>query len=171
MIVSVIAAVSENGVIGKSNELAWNLPDELQYFRDVTRGKPVVMGRKTAESIMAVRQGQLLPGRHNIVISANHTVAPVDADVVSTIDEAIEMAKEDHPDELFIIGGGQTYEATLPMADRLYLTRVHTDIEGGDAFFPAFNESDWELVRSDRHEADERHAYPFTMMVYERKKQ
>ena len=171
MILSVIAAVSENGVIGKRNELAWNLPDELQYFRDVTRGKPVIMGRKTAESIMHVRDGKLLPARHNIVISKNHTVDPADADVVTSIDQAIDMAKEDHADEAFIIGGGQTYEMALPMADRLYLTRVHADIEGGDAFFPEFDESDWELVRSDRHEADERHAYPFTMMVYERKKQ
>ncbi len=169
MILSVIAAVSENNVIGKGNDLAWKLPAELAYFRSVTKGKPVIMGRKTAESIMKVRDGKLLPGRHNIVVSRSGIEAP-EADVVSSVEEAVDLARGDDAEEVFVIGGGQIYAEMLPHADRLYLTRVHTAIEGGDTFFPSFDETEWELQRSDDHEVDGENAIPFTTMVYERKK-
>ncbi len=167
MILSVIAAVSENNVIGKGNDLAWKLPAELAYFRSVTKGKPVIMGRKTAESIMKFRNGQLLPGRHNIVISRQGITAP-EADVVSSIDDAISLAKADGAEEVFVIGGGQIYEASLPLADRLYLTRVHTVIDEGDTFFPAFDEKVWKMLSSEKHEIDSENSIPFTKMVYER---
>jgi dihydrofolate reductase len=164
VIVSIIAAASENNVIGKSGTLPWSLPAELQYFRSVTAGKPVIMGRKTHESI-----GRLLPHRHNIVVSRSGDVHMEGLDVVPSVDDAITLAKMDGAEEAFIIGGGQMYAEALSTADRLYLTRVHAEIEGGDTFFPAFNESEWELVQSNYHEADAENPVPFTTMVYERK--
>lgn len=164
MIVSIIAAASRNNVIGKNGTLPWTLPAELQYFRSVTAGKPVIMGRKTHESI-----GRLLPNRHNIVVSRRGNVSMEGLDVVQSVDDALAMARSDGAEEAFVIGGEQMYTAVLPLAHKLYLTRVHADIEGGDAFFPSFYETEWELLKSEDHPADEQNAYPFTMMEYVRR--
>lgn len=151
-------------MIGKDGTLPWDLPAELQHFRSVTAGKPVIMGRKTHQSI-----GRLLPKRHNIVVSRSGDVQMEGLDVVSSVDDALAMARSDGADEAFVIGGEQMYAAALPLADKLYLTRVHADIEGGEAFFPDFNEAEWNLVKSEEHEADEENQYAFTIMEYVRK--
>lgn len=165
MIISLIAAASENNVIGKDNWMPWDLPAELAYFRTVTRGKTVIMGRKTYDSV-----GRPMPNRHNIIVSRNADLKIPDVDVVGSVEEAIELAKKDNLDEIFVIGGEQIYRAALPLADRIYLSRVHTTIEGGEAFFPAFDEAQWNLVRSEKYEADSENTISFTMMVFEKKK-
>lgn len=164
MIISLIGAASENNVIGKGNWMPWDLPAELAYFRNVTRGKTVIMGRKTYDSV-----GRPMPNRHNIIISRNAGLEIPNVDIVGSIEEAIALAKRDNLDEIFVIGGEQIYRMAMPFADRIYLTRVHTTIDGGEAFFPEFNESEWKITKSERHEADAENAIPFTMMVYERK--
>ncbi len=164
MIISLIGAASENDVIGKDGWMPWDLPAELTYFRTITRGKTVIMGRKSYEAV-----GRPMPNRHNIVVSRNKDLSIPNVDVVSSVEEAIELAKKDNLDEIFLIGGEGIYKAGLPLADRMYLTRVHTMIDGGEAFFPEFDESAWKIVKSERHEADAENAIPFTMMVYERR--
>lgn len=164
MLISLIAAASENNVIGKDNWMPWNLPAELAYFRATTRGKTVIMGRKTFDTM-----GRPMPNRHNIVVSRNADLKIEGVDVVTSVEEAIESAKADNLDEAFVIGGEQIYRLALPHADRVYLTRVHTDIEGGEAFFPEFDEAEWAKVKEERHEPDAENALAFTTMVFERK--
>lgn len=164
MLVSLIAAASENNVIGKDNWMPWDLPDELAYFRSVTRGKPVIMGRKTYDSV-----GRPMPNRHNIVVSRDPKLRIENVDVVSSIDDALKLAEKDNPEEVFVIGGEQIYKLALPHADRIYLSRVHTTVEGGEAFFPEFDQSQWEMLKQERHDADEANAIPYTIMVLEKK--
>lgn len=166
MIISLIAAVSDNNVIGRKNDLPWYLPAELKWFKEVTTGHPVIMGRKTCDSILA-RRGAMLPNRHNIVVS--HSIGSVDgADVVASIDEAIMMVEKEGAEEAFIIGGERMYAEGLAKADRLYLTRVHTVIEDGDAFFPAFDVNEWKIMTEEKHEADGENPIAFTKIIYER---
>lgn len=168
MMISLMAAASENNVIGKNDWLPWDLPAELAHFRSLTRGKPVIMGRKTYDTINA-RGRAPLPGRHNIIISRNPDSRYEGADVVGSMEEAIELAGKDGVPEACVIGGEAIYAAALPFADTIFLTRVHTIIEDGDAFFPAFDESKFELTESVKHEADAENALAFTMNVYKRK--
>ncbi len=165
MIVSLIVAADENNAIGKGGDMPWRLPDEWKYFRDTTMGKPVVMGRKTWESLPETRRP--LPGRRNIVVTRQEGYKAEGADVVPGVDEAVKLASTSS-DEVFIIGGGQLYGYGMEIADRLYLTRVHTEIEGADAFFPAVDFQDWREGSKTKHPADEKHAYAFTQMVFER---
>lgn len=164
MFISLIAAASENNVIGKDNWMPWDLPAELAYFRATTRGKTVIMGRKTFDTM-----GRPMPKRRNIVVTRTPGLAIEGVDVATSIEEAIELAKTDRIDEAFVIGGEQIYRLALPLADRIYLTRVHTVIEGGEAFFPEFNETEWIKIREERHEADAENSIAFTTMVFERK--
>lgn len=165
MIISLIGAASDNGVIGKDNWMPWDLPAELAYFRTITRGKPVIMGRKTYDAV-----GRPMPGRHNIVVSRNKDLNIPDVDVAGSVEEAIERARQDDMDEIFVIGGEQIYKAAMPYADRIYITRVHATIDGGEAFFPEFDESEWNLTKNERHEPDAENNLAFTIMVYERKR-
>lgn len=165
MIISLIAAASENNVIGKDHWMPWDLPAELAYFRAVTRGKTVIMGRKTYDSV-----GRPMPNRHNIIVSHNPDLEIPNVDVVGSIEEALELARKDELDEIFVIGGEQIYRVAMSYADRIYLSRVHTEIEGGEAFFPDFDEKDWKLVSSEKYESDAENAIPFTKLVYERVK-
>jgi dihydrofolate reductase len=165
MIVSLIAAASENNVIGKDNWMPWDLPAELAYFRNVTRGKTVIMGRKTYDSV-----GRPMPNRHNIIVSRNAGLTIPGVDVVGSVEEALELARKDNLDEIFVTGGEQIYRAALPYADRIYLSRVHTTIEGGEAFFPEFDENQWKIVSAEKYESDAENAIPFTKIVYERMK-
>lgn len=167
MIVSLIVAADENNAIGKDGSMPWHLPDELAYFRATTRGKPVVMGRKTWESLPAAYRP--LPGRKNIVVSRQTDLSLEGAQVVQSIDDAIRAASI-ASDEVFIIGGQQLYELALPKADRLYLSRVHAEIDGADAFFPVVDFQDWREVEKREHPADDRHPYAFTMQVFERRR-
>ena len=165
MILSLIGAASENNVIEKDDWMPWELPAELSYFRAVTRGKTVIMGRKSYDAA-----GRAMPKRHNIVVSRDKDLKIDGVDVVHSIEEAIELAKKDPVDEAFVIGGEQMYRLALPYADRIYLTRVHTIVEEGGAKFPEFDEAEWKLVSQERHEADAENNLAFTTMVYERKR-
>ena len=158
--ISIIVAASTNNVIGVQGELPWRLSDDLKRFKAVTMGKPIVMGRKTWESI-----GRALPGRQNIVITRQPDFVAEGCDVVSSVDSAIAAAGD--ADEIMVIGGSQIYDMALPQAGRLYLTRVHAEVEG-DTFFPAVDESEWQLVSNELHAADERNEFDFSLRVYER---
>ncbi|MBU2213368.1 dihydrofolate reductase [Patescibacteria group bacterium] len=160
MKISLVAAASENNVIGKDGGIPWDLPDDFKHFHDATEGKPIIMGRKTHESI-----GRVLPGRRNIVVTRQEMEIE-GCDVVHSIEEALELVK-DEP-EVAVIGGGEIYAQALPLSNVIDLTRVHTTIEGGGAFFPEFSGDEWELKSKERHEADERHKYAFTFLVYEK---
>lgn len=160
MQVSLIVATSANNVIGVQGELPWRLPDDLRRFKQLTTGKPIVMGRLTYESI-----GIALPDRQNIVISRDPGYAAPGCDVVSSPDAAITRAG--NADELMVIGGGHIYRAFLPMATRIYMTRVHADIDG-DAFFPELNDDDWRESCSESHTVDEHHAFAFDITQLDR---
>jgi dihydrofolate reductase len=138
---SIIAAVARNGVIGKDNQLLWHLPEDMRHFRETTRGKPVIMGRNTWESLPDAFRP--LPGRHNIVISRNPAYQPAGATLASTLEDAILKAGD--AEEVFVIGGAELYRQALPIADRLYLTEIDQDYEG-DAFFPDIPKTCWERV-------------------------
>ena len=160
MIVSLVVAWAENGVIGKDNRLPWRLPADLRYFQQLTTGHTIVMGRKTFDSI-----GKPLPNRHSIVITRRRDFHADGVDVARSLDEALAMAGGE--DEVFIVGGAEIYRAALPLTDRMYVTVVHASPEG-DVSFPPFDESDWTIVKSERHERDERHAEPYSFVVMER---
>lgn len=166
MQLSLIWAMAENRVIGRNNSLPWRLPDDMRHFMKTTMGRPVIMGRKTFESMKSP-----LPGRTNIVLTQNAQWQREGTQVVSTFDEAIALAESqcliDGVDEVMVIGGAQIYELALPLADRLYLTTVHAEPQG-DVFFPSVDLSGWQVVAEERREADERHSSAFTFQTLER---
>lgn len=158
MKVSLIVAAARNGVIGCNNELPWRLPEDLKYFKSVTMGKPVIMGRKTHESI-----GRPLPGRLNVVISRQpRTSEDPNLSWVDSIDAALALVRREQPDaaEVIIMGGEQIYRQSLPRADHIYLTRVDADVEG-DAVFPALEETQWRLSRERAGAETEPYSYVF----------
>lgn len=161
MTLAIIAAVADNGVIGRGNGLPWRLPADLARFKQLTTGHTIIMGRKTYESI-----GRPLPQRRSIVITSNPAFHPNGVEVARSFDDALRLAAGDS--RAFAIGGAAVFEAALPHADELYLTRVHAAIEG-DVVFPAFDERHWELVEAERREPDERNPYPVTFQVYRRR--
>jgi dihydrofolate reductase len=160
MRVSLIVAASANNVIGVRGELPWRLPVDLRRFKQVTTGKPIIMGRLTWDSI-----GHPLPNRRNIVISRNPDFTAAGCDIVASPDEAVEMAGD--VDEVMIIGGGQLYREFLPRAQRIYLTRVAVNIVG-DASFPELVDEEWCEISRESHLADEEHAYAFEIIQLER---
>lgn len=165
MILNIIAAISDNGVIGRDGELPWHLRDDMKWFKETTMGHPIVMGRRTYES-----NGGVLEGRANIVVSRSMDEHTPGIEVARSLDNALSLAKEhlDNPaGEVFIIGGAGVYEEALLKAERLYLTRVHATVEG-DTWFPRVDWDRWRLLREDRHEADERNEFAFSICVYER---
>lgn len=163
---AVMVAAAENGVIGRENGLPWHLPEDLRYFREVTMGKPIVMGRKTFESI-----GRPLPGRTNIVITRNRAYSAGGIRLAASLDEALALAREvaraDGAPEVVVIGGAEVYREALPRADRLYLTEVHAEV-AGDTRLPAIDWSQWREVRRERHEAAAPNPYPYSFVVYDR---
>lgn len=163
---AVIVATAQNGVIGRNNALPWHLPEDLRYFKRRTLGKPIVMGRKTYESI-----GRPLPGRTNIVISRNAGFAADGIKVVRSLDEALRLADDiaqiDGVDELVVIGGAEIYREALPRAERLYLTEVHAVIQG-DAVLPEVDWAQWREVGRERHAAEAPNPYDYSFVVYER---
>jgi len=158
--ISIIVAASTNNVIGVRGELPWKLSDDLKRFKQLTMGKPIIMGRRTFESI-----GRPLPGRHNIVITRQSGFEAVGCDVV--VSPAAALAKAGDAAEIMIIGGSQIYELFLPKAGRLYLTRVHADIEG-DAYLHDIDEMDWQLTAHEAHDASDVNDYAFEFRTYER---
>jgi dihydrofolate reductase len=162
MRISILVAVAENGVIGRGGKLPWHLGDDLKRFKQLTMGHTIVMGRKTWESI-----GRALPGRRNVVISRQTGYEAECAEVVTSLDEALNIAEAAGEVEVFVIGGAEIYRLVLPCADMLYLTRVHTEVSG-DACFPEFDLSDWSLIESKSHQANQKNDYPTSFEVYER---
>ncbi|MFT5593903.1 MAG: dihydrofolate reductase [Oceanicoccus sp.] len=166
MKVALIAAYSQNRVVGLDNNLPWHLPEDLQYFKRCTSGKAIIMGRKTFDSI-----GRPLPNRTNIVITRNTQFKAEGVKVVSNLEEAIEMATAVNDvngvDEVMVIGGATIYELALPLADRLYLTHVHARIEG-DAYFPEIDFSTWHEVQRADYAASENNPYDYSFVVYEK---
>jgi dihydrofolate reductase len=158
--ISLIAALDRNFAIGRDGAMPWHLVDDLKRFKALTWSKPVLMGSKTARAI-----GRALPGRENIVLSRGST-APFDGQiVVHTVEEAITRA---NGTELCVIGGGEVYALTLPIATNLHLTWIDTAADGADAFFPRIDVSQWRETFRERHAADERHEFSFTFIDYER---
>ena len=162
MRISIIAAIAENDVIGRGGQLPWHLAGDLRRFKRLTMGHTIVMGRKTWESI-----GRPLAGRRIVVISRQPGYQADGVEVIAGLDEALQSAAAAGDDEVFIIGGAEIYRLAMPRADRLYLTRVHANVEG-DARFPEFEPGQWRLEESERHAADDRNDYSFTFELYER---
>lgn len=160
MTISILVAVSENGVIGKNNQLLWRLPDDLKRFKNLTLSHPVIMGRKTFESI-----GKPLPGRTSIVVTRNPDFSYEGVIVTHSLEEALQKAAYLHADEAFIIGGGELYQQAQPFSDKLYITEVKTILEG-DTYFNISKPSDWKETSRVFHAADERHDFPFEFTDY-----
>jgi dihydrofolate reductase len=158
-----IVAASENNVIGFKNELPWHLPNDFKYFKNKTWGMPVIMGRKSYESLK-----KSLPGRINIVVTKKNNWQPEDVFAVNNIDDAIEKAKESDAKEIFIIGGGEIFIQTMDIVSKIYLTRVHATVEG-DTFYPEINKEKWNIVDQQSFPADEKNNYPYTFEVWEKK--
>lgn len=163
MIQTIVVAVSENNAIGVHNDLPWRLPDDLRFFKKVTLGKPVLMGRKTYESL-----GRPLPGRLNVVLSRSQLQLPEEVLQFTSLPQALRYLEDQGLAEVCIIGGGQIFEQALPDAHQLFLTRVHTIIGDADVFFPEIDPLHWTLIWEEAHPADERHAFSFTFMQYQK---
>lgn len=163
MILSMIVAASENNAIGKDNQLLWHLPKDLKYFKEMTSGHVIIMGRKTFDSI-----GKPLPKRRNIVITRREDLVIEGAEIAHDIESAIEMVGEDQ--EPFVVGGAQVYEQAIHYVNRIYLTRVHAHVNG-DTFFPELDPNEWQRVLHESHKTDASHAHSFSFEVWERKKE
>jgi dihydrofolate reductase len=156
-----VVAVAENDVIGRGNQLPWHLPADLRHFKSLTFGKPVLMGRKTYESI-----GKALPGRTNIVLSRSADFSPDDCVVVRTLDDA-RVAAGAHP-ALMVIGGAEIYRQCLPLARRIHLTLVHAQIEDGDTVFAGWRGAEWDASAQERHDADDKNGHPYSFITLDR---
>lgn len=158
--ITLIVAVADNGVIGRDNTLPWHLPDDLKRFKRLTLGKPIVMGRKTFDSI-----GKPLPGRQNIVVTRDANYRRDGVTVVNDVDAALRAAGA--VPEIMVIGGAELFRTLLPRAGRLHLTRVHGNIEG-DVMWPALDAREWQVVERETHSTDERHAFAMTFEMLQR---
>ncbi|MGB1922469.1 dihydrofolate reductase [uncultured Alcanivorax sp.] len=164
---SLMVAKASNRVIGRNNKLPWYLPNDLKYFKQVTFGKPVIMGRKTWDSL-----GKPLPGRTNIVITRQTDFQAEGAKVVATLDEAVTLAENvafiEGQDEAVVMGGAEIYALALPKTDRLYLTEVHAEVDG-DTWFPEYDTSEWKEIGREDFPAEGPNPYDYSFVVYERK--
>lgn len=171
MIISLVVAASENNVIGRDNRLIWKLPNDMSFFRNITWGMPVIMGRKTFESMNAA-----LKGRTNIIVTRQKDYSVAGAPepgapaivIASSLKEAIREAEKTDAKECFVIGGGEIYREAIRVADKIYMTRVLTTVDG-DTHFVDIDESSWTLVNSRSFDADEKHAYPYRFEIWQRK--
>ncbi len=162
MRISFLVAAAKNGVIGKDDGLPWHLPKDLRRVKELTMGKPILMGRKTFETV-----GKPLPGRTNIILTRDRDYRVEGTVIVHDFDQALEIA-EGHP-ELMVLGGGVVYRELLDQADRIYLTRIDAEYEG-DTVFPELQDEDWVEVEKETFEPDERHAVPFVFLTLDRRK-
>jgi len=168
MKISMIAAMSENRIIGKNNDLPWHLPDDFQFFKDATNGHHVIMGRKNFESLP--HKFKPLPNRTNIVITRNESYGQgEDIHVVNNLKDALAIAQKNDETEAFIIGGGQIYKMGLEVASCIYLTEIHAQVEG-DVYFPEFNRSEWKEVNRVFHPLNDKHQYSFDFVTYQNDK-
>lgn len=158
--INLIAALARNRVIGNRQQIPWRIPGEQAYFKKVTLGHPIVMGRKTWESI-----GRPLPGRRNIVVTRSPNYVAADADVVDSLDAALALVPNSA--DVFVIGGGELFAQALPSADRLFLTEIDADFEG-DAFFPQFDRAGWRETSRKTHAAENDRPFGYSFVVYER---
>jgi dihydrofolate reductase len=163
MNITLVVAASQNNAIGKDNQLLWHLPKDMRFFKNTTWALPILMGRKTFESMGS----KLLPGRLNIILTKQQGLKIEGAEVVNTMEQAIAIASKGDYKELMVIGGGQIYEMALPIANKVWLTRVHTTIDG-DTFFPVLG-SEWIQQIFESHHADEKHAFDFDFECWQRK--
>ncbi|HEX5154486.1 MAG TPA: dihydrofolate reductase [Parafilimonas sp.] len=165
MIKSLVVAASTNNAIGKDNKLLWNLPNDLRFFKNVTWAMPVLMGRKSFDSL----GNKPLNGRINIVLTSGRFLKGEGIVVVNKIKNAEFFAKENDYKELMILGGGNVYAQTIDNADKIYITRVHHVFEDADTFFPVIDEKKWKLVSNEDHFKDDKHAYDYSFQLWERK--
>ena len=162
--ISIIAAVADNGAIGAKNALLWHLPNDLKRFKRLTEGHTVIMGRKTFESL----PDGMLPNRTNVVITSNSSVSFEGCKSFDNLRDAI--INHQHEDEVFIIGGAQIYDQAISFADKLYVTCIHHTFDQADVFFPEINENEWEIITLENYLPDEKHLYHYTYKVFLRKK-
>ncbi|WP_207432210.1 dihydrofolate reductase [Sabulibacter ruber] len=161
--IALVVAIAENRVIGKDNQLIWHLPKDLQHFKKLTMGHPMVMGRKTFEAI-----GKPLPGRTSIIVTRQEDYqAPEGCVVTASLEEALQegLALDE---QVMVIGGGEIYKQALPLAEVVYLTLVHESFDG-DVLFPELEADAWEVTEQEEHPTDEKHAYPYTFFTFRRK--
>ncbi|MBX2945784.1 MAG: dihydrofolate reductase [Cyclobacteriaceae bacterium] len=165
MTISIIAALTQNRVIGKNNDLPWHLPDDMKYFMQTTKGHPVIMGRKNYKSIP--EKFRPLPNRTNIVVTRQKNFTAPGCLVTHSLNEALDAAASAGSDEIFIIGGAEIYREGMHKANKLYLTEIKGTIEG-DTFFPTYDSSQWNEISRLHHPADVRHRFAFDFVVYEK---
>ncbi len=165
LMISLIAAAAENYAIGQDNQLLWTLPNDMKFFKNTTWGMPVVMGRKTFESL-----GKPLPGRTNFVITRQKDWTSEGVTVATDINDALQKAAETNSKEIFVIGGGEIYWQSMAVADRIYLTRVHAEFPEADAYFPDIEEDQWKLICNEDFEQDGKHAYAYSFQIWEKRK-
>ncbi len=163
MTISLVVAAAQNNSIGKNNQLLWHLPNDLKFFKNTTWGMPVIMGRKTFESV-----NKPLPGRFNIIITRQQGWKAEGVIVAAGLQDALRKADETNCKEAFVIGGGEIYKQSMEIADKIYLTRVHANIEG-DTFFPVIDETKWQLKSNHDFAADEKHAFPYSFQTWTKK--
>src|SRR5699024_4324554 len=163
MRLSAITAIAQNNIIGKDNSLPWHLPADMKFFKKTTMGHPIIMGRKTYESFK-----KALPGRTNIVITRQKDYTLTDAIVVHSLKAAIEEAKAIEKEETFILGGAEIFKLSLPLIQRIYITRIYEEFEG-DVEFPSFEVKDWEMIGIEPHEPDKKNKYYYAFQLWERK--
>ncbi|MBS1575038.1 MAG: dihydrofolate reductase [Bacteroidetes bacterium] len=163
MNISLVVAAADNNAIGKENKLLWCLPNDMRFFKNITWGMVVIMGRKTLESL-----GKPLKGRRNIVITRQKNFNTDGVVVAKDLEKALSAAKEMDVKEVCVIGGGEIYKQFLPVANKIYITRVHFSPGDADTYFPDFSENEWELVSRKDYDADAKHAYPYSFQTWER---
>lgn len=161
MLISLIVAASTNNAIGKNNELLWRLPNDMKFFKQTTWAMPVIMGRKTFESL----QGKPLNGRLNIIITRQQGFEANGVKVVGSLEAAIALSAANDYKECFVIGGGEIYAMAMPIAHKIYLTRVDA-VLAGDTYFPAIDEKEWSLTMDEAHAADDKHAYAYRFQLW-----
>ena len=162
--ISIIVAIAENGAIGANNDLLWRLPNDMKWFKTLTTGHTVIMGRKTFESLPK----GALPNRTNVVITRNSEVSYENCEIFKDLDSAVEYHKEEK--EVFIIGGASIYKIAMSIANKLYITKVHHSFEKADTFFPEININEWIMIENEKYPKDEKHLYSYTFETYIKKK-
>jgi dihydrofolate reductase len=165
MTISMIAALAKNGVIGKANDLPWQLPDDMKFFMQTTKGHHVIMGRKNYESLP--EKFRPLPNRISIVLTRQNDFNAPGCTIVHQLEEGVRLAEKNGEQELFIIGGSEIYQLGMPMADKLYLTEIDATMEG-DTFFPPYDKKIWRETSRQHHAVDDRHQFAFDFVIYKK---
>jgi dihydrofolate reductase len=163
MIISLVVAAANNNAIGKDNKLLWHMPNDMKYFKNVTWGMPVIMGRKTFDAL-----GKPLQGRKNIILTKQKGWKTEGAVTVTTFEDALFLGKEMDVKEMMVIGGGEIYRSVIDKADRIHITRIDASFEDADTFFPAIDPVKWKLVSQKNYEADVKHQYNYSFQVWEK---